>query len=186
VLLSGGKSRRFGTNKAFALWEGKPFYQVALEMLAPRTQELLISSNELKGFEGTPFPVIPDKIKGRGPLGGIATLLKRSRFSWLLVLACDMPLIKEESLDFLLNLTDQKKKMICFKVGSQLNPFPGLFHFDLFDGLLQRLSGRDYSMQGFIESLSEEDKLIIEVNDFISQREKEFKNINTKEEYAKL
>jgi len=149
-------------------------------MLVPRTQELLISSNERDGFEQTPYTVVPDKIKGRGPLGGLATLLKQSRCPWLLVLACDMPLIKEESLDFLLSLADQKKKVICFKVGSQLSPFPGMYHFDLMDELLRRLSGKDYSMQGFIKSLSDEDKLIIEVNDFISQREKEFKNINTK------
>ena len=47
-------------------------------------------------------PVISDDWPGAGPLGGIATALRETRSRWNLVIACDMPYLTAEWLEFLL------------------------------------------------------------------------------------
>ena len=46
--------------------------------------------------------VIPDDWPGAGPMGGIATALRETRTPWNLVIACDMPYLTTEWLEFLL------------------------------------------------------------------------------------
>ena len=47
------------------------------------------------------MPVIADDWPGAGPLGGIATALRATGASWNLVVACDLPYLTREWLDFL-------------------------------------------------------------------------------------
>lgn len=186
ILLAGGKSARFGTNKAFALYRGKPFYRIILDKLETRCEEVLISSNQPEEFTGTGHSVIPDKVQGRGPLGGLVTLFHKSTFPWVLVMACDMPQIKEESLDFLLDLMDQEKKLICYQEETRLQPFPGLYHRSLIDALYQWLSNGNNQVEGFIQTLPSDEKQIIASTSLHKSRNEEFFNVNTKEEYLTL
>jgi len=186
ALLAGGRSARFGTNKALALFQGKPFYQVALDLLEPRCEKVLISANHDEAFSGSAYQIVHDENLGKGPLGGMVTLIKRSHFPWVLVLACDMPSIGEECIDFLLGLIHQKKKVICFKQNSCLQPFPGLYHQDLLEDLSKWLANENYRVHGFIDTLPEDEKQIISLSPTASSPQKEFANINTREDYNQL
>ena len=45
VVISGGKSSRMGTDKSLLLWNNKPFYLHAAEILAPFCSEIYVSCN---------------------------------------------------------------------------------------------------------------------------------------------
>ncbi|NMW32544.1 molybdenum cofactor guanylyltransferase [Altererythrobacter sp. RZ02] len=71
VILAGGKSRRFGSDKARAMVAGKPLMQHAIDALATQTNELVISGHSWPGMVSIEDKPKPDL----GPLGGLNAAL---------------------------------------------------------------------------------------------------------------
>jgi len=101
-ILAGGVSSRMKRDKALLEIGGAP--------LLARTARLLESVagapsiiGDPAAYESFPMPVIADDWPGAGPLGGIATALRVSNASWNLVVACDLPYLTREWLDFLVS-----------------------------------------------------------------------------------
>lgn len=186
ALLAGGHSRRFGSNKAFALKGDEPFYQIGLNLLKKSCSEIVISSNEPKLFEKDGLLVVEDRLKEKGPLGGVYTLLKTVTPSWLLVLACDMPQLTEKSVNLLLKQERAGKKAICFKDEKKLYPFPGLFHKSLEKMILNCISMGELRVSNMIDSIPEHEKKILSVEALDDFKTSELSNINTRKEYVKL
>lgn len=92
VVLAGGQSRRFGSDKAEELFRGRPLIDWSLDALQPHAELLLVS--------GRPHPVhetAADRPRaGLGPLGGLAGALLAAQskgFSHLLSVPCDTPVL---------------------------------------------------------------------------------------------
>jgi molybdopterin-guanine dinucleotide biosynthesis protein A len=99
-ILAGGVSSRMKRDKALLEIGGSP--------LLIRTARLLESVGGVPSVIGDPaayasfgMPVIADDLPGAGPLGCIATALRASGAAWNLVVACDLPYLTREWLDFL-------------------------------------------------------------------------------------
>lgn len=79
---------------------------VALIVRVARLVESVAGSSAIIGdsvrLEGLSLRVIADDYPGAGPLGGIATALRSSSAEWNLVIACDLPYLTREWLDFLI------------------------------------------------------------------------------------
>jgi len=100
-VLVGGRSSRFGADKALASWRGRPLAShVAGQVERAAGSVVLIGDPEKYSPLG--FPAIADAAPGLGPLGGIATALEHSTAPWNLVVACDMPHLSAAFLAFLL------------------------------------------------------------------------------------
>lgn len=101
-VLVGGRSSRFGADKALALWQGQPLaLSVAERVRAAAGSVTLVGSNEKYAALG--LPVIADRVAGYGPLAGLAAALDDTSAEWNLVVACDMPHLSVEFLSFLLS-----------------------------------------------------------------------------------
>ncbi len=99
-VLVGGRSSRFGTDKAFLTWKDRPLAVWAAEQVrAAAGSVTLVGSPERYAVLG--LRVIPDREPGCGPLGGLATALEDSKSAWNLVVACDMPHVRSDFLEFL-------------------------------------------------------------------------------------
>lgn len=80
LVLAGGRSSRFGANKAFAGLGGVSLLERSVARLGAQTAALAISANEKKAFEPYGLPVISDEIAGfAGPLAGVAAGLAWTR-----------------------------------------------------------------------------------------------------------
>lgn len=71
AVLAGGQSSRFGSDKALALWRGKPLIEHAIEALSQQCDAVVIVGRRREGLAWAPdWP-----IAGTGPLGGIGGAL---------------------------------------------------------------------------------------------------------------
>ncbi len=95
VVLAGGRSSRFGSNKAVALLGAKSLLHHVCERAAPQVERLLINCNgEISSEIDHDYDVLTDDHPGDGPLAGILAGLERAAADDCALLAmfpCDTP-----------------------------------------------------------------------------------------------
>jgi molybdopterin-guanine dinucleotide biosynthesis protein A len=106
VILAGGKSSRFGTNKAFIEIGGKKIISRQIELFGELFREIIIVCKNSSEYSGLPCKVIEDIVDYTSPLSGIYTGLKSCRFESIFVVACDMPFLKKELIEYQLRFAD--------------------------------------------------------------------------------
>ncbi len=99
-VLTGGRSSRFGANKAFADVDGKPMVvHVADRVRSVCDSVTLVGPAETYGSLG--LRVIEDSVADFGPVAGILAALENSSAPWSLIVACDMPSVRMDFLNLL-------------------------------------------------------------------------------------
>ncbi|MBW2091884.1 MAG: molybdenum cofactor guanylyltransferase [Deltaproteobacteria bacterium] len=101
LILAGGASRRMGQPKAQLELSGQKIFERVRSKLAPICQEIILVTNRPTDFLDCDLEIVQDLVLGRGPLGGLATGLLYAHYPWSLALACDLPFVKTEILDYL-------------------------------------------------------------------------------------
>ncbi|MBI4301639.1 MAG: molybdenum cofactor guanylyltransferase [Chloroflexi bacterium] len=107
IVLAGGKSTRFGRDKALANLAGQSLIHRVIGRLIPLSDEILVVTAEAK----LPFPVAPAKwvtdfYPGKGSLGGIYTGLTMAASFHSLVVACDMPFLNIDLLRYMMSVAE--------------------------------------------------------------------------------
>jgi molybdopterin-guanine dinucleotide biosynthesis protein A len=93
VILAGGKSSRYGSNKALAKLNGTPLVERVLGAMGSVFNDLIIITNNPEEYAYLKLPMKEDLIKGLGPLGGIYTGLESISHDAGFFVACDMPFL---------------------------------------------------------------------------------------------
>jgi molybdopterin-guanine dinucleotide biosynthesis protein A len=101
-ILAGGVSSRMKRDKALLEIGGAPLLMRTARLLESVAGALSVIGDPA-AYASFAMPVIADDWPGAGPLGGIATALRASRAPWNLVVACDLPYLTSEWLDFLVS-----------------------------------------------------------------------------------
>ncbi len=89
AILAGGQSRRFGSDKAEALFEGRKLIDHVADALRPQVAELVVAGRQWPGMQ----MVADMPAAGIGPLGGLAGALDhawRHDFDAVLSSGCDV------------------------------------------------------------------------------------------------
>ena len=135
AVLAGGRSSRFGRNKAEFIWQGKTLLEWALSSYQDFDDVLMIG--------GTPRPlvrVIEDKKPFAGALYGLAAALEYATNPKVAVMACDMPNLRAAYWQFLgqfeADIVIPKNKM------GQLEPLAAIYSKNCL-GLVQAALSRD-------------------------------------------
>lgn len=94
-ILAGGRSSRFGSDKARALMRGRPLIVGVAESLAPVTLGSTVVAARDEQYAGLGLVTVGDLRPGLGPLGGLATALadlphRHPGEGMLLLVACDL------------------------------------------------------------------------------------------------
>jgi molybdenum cofactor guanylyltransferase len=106
AVLAGGKSLRYGRNKALEVFQGKSLLEYALGSLRSFCDPLLVVANDLKPYLHFRATLVQDILSDQGPLGGIYTALLFSPHEWLFVKATDMPFLVSEVAKLMLALRE--------------------------------------------------------------------------------
>lgn len=107
VIMAGGLSSRFGSNKALALLHRKPVIQHVADILSAVFPTCLLSTNTPETYAFLGLPTIADIFPGAGPLGGIHAVLKYIAEPRAFIAGCDMPLLAPVLIRFLCTLSEQ-------------------------------------------------------------------------------
>jgi molybdopterin-guanine dinucleotide biosynthesis protein A len=94
VVLVGGKSLRFGRNKALELFQGERLIDRQVRKVRTLFSEVLVITNTVEDYLHLEVTVLRDVIPGLGPLGGIYTGLLFAQGRSVFVTACDMPFLQ--------------------------------------------------------------------------------------------
>ena len=144
-ILAGGRSRRFGKNKALVEIEGVPLVVRLTQQMQESGLSVKMVSQSERDYAGLGIPTITDGLDNAGPLAGFRAALRDSRATgkvWSLIVSCDLIEWRYEWLENLQATLKQKLSLQVDKVqttqivvfaGEPFRPFPGLYRNDLCD-----------------------------------------------------
>ena len=116
LVLAGGKSVRMGHDKGMVNWHGKPHRYFLADMLKNYCQKVFISVREEQVAEiDANYPTLPDTISGMGPLGALLAAFGRYPDKAWLVTACDLPLLDDATLHFLVTHRNEQAIATTFE-----------------------------------------------------------------------
>lgn len=101
VILSGGESSRMGVNKAFIEIQGKRIIDSIVKLLSILFPEVIIVTNTPLDYACINARIVTDIFPQKGSLGGIYTGLFYSSHPHSLVVACDMPFLRREVIEYM-------------------------------------------------------------------------------------
>ncbi len=98
VILAGGAGRRIGRNKAFLELDGRPLIEIVIERLTQVCTEVLIVAGDVRPYAGLSVPLVEDRFRGIGVLGGLHAGLEAAAYPLVLAVGCDMPFLNPDLL----------------------------------------------------------------------------------------
>ena len=102
--MAGGESRRMGQDKAFVPFAGRPLIETVIEQVQGLGDELILIANKPDEYAHLGLPMYSDLLPDHGPLGGIYTAVHYARHPHVLVVACDMPWLNRDLLQYMISL----------------------------------------------------------------------------------
>ncbi len=122
LVLAGGKSSRMGVSKAGINWHGKEQQYYLADLLSFCCEEVFISCRKDQAEQiWTEYRTIPDQYANAGPFEAILTAFKKYPATAWMIMACDVPLLDEQTLQYLNQQRDQTKIATVFE-----SPWDGL------------------------------------------------------------
>ncbi len=104
VILAGGRSIRYGKNKALVKIEGISLIERVIGVMGPLFQNLIISTNTPDDYSHLNLSIQEDLIRGLGPLGGIHAALSVMPDEAGFFVACDMPFLNREFINHMVEV----------------------------------------------------------------------------------
>lgn len=173
AVLAGGASRRMGRDKATAPYGGGSLAGAVVAALAPQVCEVVIVGHA-ECAEALGLVNIEDPPPGRrGPVAGIAAALAAATTPWVLVAACDDPLLPRDLVSRL--LAAATKKAAIPQTDGIVHPLPCLLHRSLAPTASTALAEDRLSLRAWLQ-----DQDVQAVT--FPTRKRQFRNVNTPED----
>lgn len=183
VILAGGQSRRYGSNKAFTPLAGQSLINHVSGRVAGQVDRLLLSAGDDPRFAALGLPLVKDRLREddggqAGPLAGVLAALdwladQHSDARWLATFSVDTPLLPMDLVARLRAAAEgQGAPLACARSG-RLHPLLALWSPGLRQELRASLLRGERAVHRVIEAQS------AVVVDFASEPFDPFVNINT-------
>jgi molybdopterin-guanine dinucleotide biosynthesis protein A len=172
AIIAGGKSRRFGSDKALALHDNHRLIDIVAASLIQQVDTIVICGRELAGFQQLPDRPAPDL----GPLGGLSASLHHAKlngYDAVLSVAIDILPLPPELSDWLRSHSENNTRPTVVAGQHILGLWPAALADRLDDHLAQ---ANNRSIHGWI----------LESNAVAVQTGIIFHNINTSHDLAEF
>jgi molybdenum cofactor guanylyltransferase len=178
ALIAGGKSKRFGSPKELAGYDGRRLIDYALEIAKSISEKTIIIGPSALKITNSKIPRYDDLIPDCGPLGGIYTALHYAKDKYVAVLPVDMPLLNLKIYRALYpSLKDKRPVVACSHKG--IEPLVSIWPVETLAALKSQIEKKDYRLYYLLKKLQ-----AVEIN-FASLPDYKhhwFENINYKKD----
>ncbi len=126
LVLAGGRSTRMQRDKAALEYAGRSQLERAVELLTPLVERLFVSvrADQTADPLRARFAQIVDSGEAAGPIAGILAAQSRHPEAAWLVLACDLPLLDQETLEHLLRSRRPERQATAYRSSRDGLPEP--------------------------------------------------------------
>jgi molybdopterin-guanine dinucleotide biosynthesis protein MobB len=180
LVLTGGKSSRMKRDKAALAYHGIPQTQHAYNLLKSCCEDLFVSCRfeQSDDPDKRDLPQLHDRFLDMGPMGGILTAFSAHPDRAWLVVACDLPYLNSNAIDFLISQRAAYRTATAFLAPDSGLPEPlcAIYEPRAYPLMLHRLSKggkscpRSFLKNEKIAGINQQDPIWLE-------------NVNTAEEY---
>lgn len=180
-ILIGGRSTRYGSDKAFAEFEGESLASRAariVEAAFPGVRTTFIAATEEQfGIETRRLdrPVVFDRRPGFGAWSGLYTALFYSKAEWTLLLACDLPFMTK---GYLRRVADERTTevdaIVSRDADGRIQPLCAMYRSSAVRDLVERESSNNAERLPPLRDLFAEIRAT-----FVDAADGELRNVNT-------
>lgn len=169
LVLAGGQSSRFGSDKASALLAGRPLLQWVISALGGVCESIVVvraARQVLPKIESqAPVRVVEDVYPGKGPLAGLVTGLAATNAELCFAVSCDAPRVRPEIVSWLAAQAGGHD-VVCPRVGGVLQPLCAVYRVATCLPAFRDLVERD--LLKLVAALEEVDTLIVPEEDVLA------------------
>lgn len=180
-ILSGGRNTRMeGQKKLFLRYAGETFCQRILHA-CDCLPAVYLSVDKKEPYQDAGLPMVEDRWKGIGPLGGIASGLRECKEDALFVMACDMPMIDRETVERMLKAYEESKNLpvLVAAQNGRVHPLFGIYPKWVLPYAEELIREGDYRIMHLLERAGYR---TLE----LERESRAMENINSTEEYHHL
>lgn len=173
-----------GSDKAFLIVEGQTFFQRTFHLMRRCFPQVIVVSNQPEKYAGFGVEVAVDEFIGRGPLAGIHAGLGLVRVPHAFVVACDMPFLRADPIEFLVRRIGNQDAIIpCWE--GDIEPLHAIYATRLRDKMAVALRGGASAIREFLPQV-DVDYVAETVLQDVPGAEESFRNVNTPEDAARF
>ncbi len=172
ILITGGKSSRMGSDKAFVNYNGKALGQWSSELLNKYCDHIIVASNN-PDHANWGDEIVADTL-GDGPIAGLYAGLSKSNTVWNLVLPCDTPNVSEAVIEKLLESKDGYDAVVAVDANGKQHPLVALYHRQVLEVISGEIEKGKLAMMNILDQ--------IQVGFVQFSQEHVLDNINSKQE----
>ena len=154
-ILAGGRSARFGTDKALAEVGGAPLIVRQATTLRQAGYEVLAVAEGAGKYATLGIETVGDVVPGMGPLGGLLTALQHTISTggnWVTLTSCDLLEIRPAWLAQLTAEVREDRQAVCFR-STLWQPLPGLYAASLLDEVRRRVDRRELALWRLLDAV---------------------------------
>jgi molybdopterin-guanine dinucleotide biosynthesis protein A len=189
IVLIGGKSRRFGRDKASEVVDGRTLLQHIVDSVSTLASEVIVVAAKGGSFPSVECPLplreVEDLRDGTGALGGLYSGLMAAAHEWSVALACDMPLLSLPLLRHLEGLIDDQVDVVVPRWQGREEPLHALYRRTCLSAIERLL---DRGGLRFVEFLPDVRVRYVEQEEVerFDAEGRSFWNVNSKEDLGRL
>jgi molybdopterin-guanine dinucleotide biosynthesis protein A len=179
---AGGRSSRMGKDKAWLEIDGRPMIQRVIEELLRVTPAVSVIANGPE-YDRLGLPVLADLNPSIGPLEAIRVALAGSLAPRVLLVACDLPFVTAELLEFLLHRVEGYQATVPLSSDGRLEPLCAVYSTEALEPVTELIRSGERKVSRLFDRVRAR---LIPFEDLsqLAGAERFFINVNTPDDYA--
>jgi molybdenum cofactor guanylyltransferase len=185
IVLAGGKGTRLGRNKVVEKIGNQSLLERVIYVLSTLNRQTIIVAAQYSSLpqltKYSDIKIVRDIYPGKGSLGGVYTGLVASKSDYNLVVACDMPFLNINLIEYLFSITDRFDVVIPKLKDNILEPLHAVYSKSCLDKIKILLDQNRLSILELFPMLRVR---YVETNeiDHFDKKHLSFFNVNTEQD----